>query len=102
MANLSQIIGDLKAERDRIDAAITALTSLDGTAPKAFPQRTVSAAARRRMARAQRARWSRVKSAAQHTPANARPKRRISPAGLARIRVAAKARWARVRAEKKK
>src|SRR5260370_7640171 len=62
MGNLTQIISELRGERDRIDKAIQALSSLDGTAPKAFPQRTVSAAARRRMARAQRARWAKVKA----------------------------------------
>jgi len=98
MANLLQIIDDLKTERDRLDKAIQALSSLDGTAPKAFPRRTVSAAARRRMAKAQRSRWAKAKG----TLSGARPKRRISPAGLARIRAAARARWARVRAGKKK
>ena len=61
MANLTQIISDLRAERDRLDKAIQALSSLDGTAPKASPRRTVSAAARRRMAKAQRARWAAVR-----------------------------------------
>ncbi len=97
MANLSQIIDDLKVERERIDNAIRALTSLNGTAPKVSPRRTVSASVRRRIAAAQRARWARVKG----TQSGARPTRRISAAGIARIRAAAKARWARVRAAKK-
>src|SRR5438045_5223610 len=66
MANLEAIVQQLKQHRDRLDAAIRALTSLDeagGTsrqsgAPK---RRTLSAAARRKIAAAQRARWQKSK-----------------------------------------
>jgi hypothetical protein len=102
MENLSQIIGDLKAERERIDKAIAVLSSLDGAVPKTSPRRTLSLVARRRIAAAQRARWAKQKSVSSTTAPSKTPKRRISAAGLARIRTAAKARWARVRAEKKK
>lgn len=60
----------------------------------------MSAAARRRISAAQKARWAKVKG--NNAAGSARPKRRISAAGIARIRAAAKARWARVKAKKKK
>jgi hypothetical protein len=85
-----------------VDAALSVLGKLEGGRFYTKPRRTLTAAARRRIAAAQRARWAKQKSTAQNTPENARPKRRISAAGIARIRAAAKARWARVRAEKKK
>jgi hypothetical protein len=63
MANLSAVIEQLKAERqrvhkeaERIDAALAALGSSS--------KRTVSAASRRKMAAAQKARWAKVKRGA--------------------------------------
>jgi hypothetical protein len=100
MANLDAVVKELQRERDRIDEAIKILTSLNGNPPKGSQRGTMSAAARRRISAAQKARWANKK--ARSTPASARVKRRISPAGIARIRAAAKARWARVKAEKKK
>jgi hypothetical protein len=96
MANLEAVVKELRLERNKLDKAIAALTSLDGTGnkTKTSQRRTMSVAARRRIAVAQRARWARQRVA--------RPKRRISAAGIARIRAAAKARWAKVRAAKKK
>jgi hypothetical protein len=84
-----------------VDAALSVLGKLEGGRFYTKPRRTLTAAARRRIAAAQRARWAKQKSAA-HTPGTARPKRRMSAAGIARIRAAAKRRWAKVRAEKKK
>jgi hypothetical protein len=99
MPNIDGIIQELRQERARIDQAIQALTSLNGISPKAAPTRTMSAAARRRIAAAQRARWAKLKG--KQTASASRLKRRISAAGIARIRAAAKARWAKVRAAKK-
>ena len=100
MANIDVIVKQLQEERQRIDKAIQVLISLNGTAPKASPPRTMSASARRRIAAAQRARWARLKDTAKSTPGTARPKRRISAAGIARIRAAAKARWAKAKSAK--
>lgn len=59
--------------------------------------RKMSAAARRRIAAAQRARWAKargeVKPAAPATEKTTKPKRRISPEGLKRISAATKKRW---------
>jgi hypothetical protein len=109
MANLEQIVRDLKSERDRLDAAIRALegvgasinrrTSKAASPAKTTGRRTMSAAARRKIAAAQRARWARVKGQ-KVVPIKA-GRRRISAAGRARIAGAARARWAKVRAGKK-
>jgi hypothetical protein len=100
MANLDVIVKELQQQRDRLDAAIEALTSLSGNTLKAsHTGHIMSAAARRRIAAAQRARWAKQKSQ-MVVPIKA-GKRHISAAGLARIRVAARARWAKVKAGKK-
>src|SRR6266704_4595662 len=95
------IIALLKAERDKaaqrvsaLDTAIKALSGLNSTRGR----RTMSAAARARIAAAQRARWARTRGQKVISIA---PKRRISAAGLARIRAAARTRWAKVRQQKK-
>ena len=100
MANLDAVVEELQHERDRIDEAIKILISLDRNNLKGSQRGTMSAAARRSISDAQKARW--VKKKAGGASGAARVKRRISPAGIARIRAAAKARWARVRAQKKK
>lgn len=93
MSNTSAVIEQLKAERERvhkeaqrIDAALAALgtaTTTTGTRPHAM-----SAAARRRISVAQKARWAK-----QRAP---KPKRTISAAGRKRI-AAARARWAKAK-----
>jgi hypothetical protein len=64
MADLSGIIKQLITERDRLNAAITTLESLNNGASRktSSTKRTVSAASRAKMARAQRARWAKVKA----------------------------------------
>ena len=108
MANLpglSNIVRELRAERTNlvtqlrhVDAALAVLGKLNGGRSYTKPRRTLSAAARERIAAAQRARWAKRRSAAKSTPG----RRRISAAGIARIRAAAKARWAKIREQKKK
>ena len=102
MPNFGAIIKQLQQERDNLDRAIAALTSLDGGHSHKSQRRTMSAAARRRIAAAQRARWARQRSTVPSAPGAGRPKHRISPEGIARIRAAAKARWAKTKAAKKK
>jgi hypothetical protein len=58
---IEQIVQQLRAERDRLDAAIKALTSVAGTNSRGTRKRTMSVAARKRIAAAQRARWAKVK-----------------------------------------
>jgi len=105
MANLTGLAGfvsELRSERtnmmDRlrhVDAALSVLGKLKGGSNHTKPMHTMSAAARRKISVAQKARWARAKS---HAP---KPKRTISAAGRRRIAAAQKARWARLRAGKK-
>ena len=102
MANLNNIIQQLQQERDRLNSAIRALTSLNGNSPTPGTRRdrTMSAAARARIAAAQRARWAKLRGG-KSTAGAARPRRMISAAGLARIRAAQRARWAKIKRGKK-
>jgi len=92
---MSGVVQQLKQERERaqkevqrIDAALAAL----GTVSSNGSLRTMSAAARRRISLAQKARWAKQRTG--------KPKRIISAVGLRRIAAAQRARWAKVRAKK--
>jgi hypothetical protein len=98
------IIALLKAERDKaarqvnaLDTAIRALSGLN-SARRLYGPRTMSAAARARIAAAQRERWARTRG--QKVVPIAPKRHRISAAGLVRIRAAQRARWARARGQK--
>jgi hypothetical protein len=93
MKNLSGVVQQLKRERERaqqevrrIDSALAALGSLSSNGYSR--QHTMSAAGRKRISLAQKARWAKQ---------NARPKRMISAAGRRRIAAAQRARWAKVK-----
>src|SRR5229473_722203 len=106
MANIEGIVQQLREERDRLDAAITALESVSSTGgntrtagrPSTGGKRKVSALARRRMAQAQRARWAKAKSAPKLTPVKLTPvKRSMSASARRKIAAAQRARWAKVK-----
>lgn len=59
MKSLDGIVKELMAERDRLDAAIAALKNVSNPATR---KGTLSAAARARIAAAQRKRWAKVKA----------------------------------------
>ena len=99
----------------RVDGLIAELrTLLNVGAPEApaasepapRKRRKMSAAARRRIAAAQRLRWAKVRGeSAPEAPATkkaTKPKRRISPEGLKRIIAATKKRWRLQRAATKR
>jgi hypothetical protein len=104
-----RIIVDLKAERDRINQAIAALESLDGTAT-AMPRATTVAAksaakqprrrgltpaGRRKLSAMMKARWAaRRKQAAKPAAKQPRGRRTMSAAARKKIAEAQKARWA--------
>src|SRR5271169_3511133 len=95
MKHMSGVVQLLKKEREhvkkqlqRIDEALAALGSVSSNGAS----RRMSAAARRRISVAQKARWAK-----QRAP---RPRRTISAAGRRRIAAAQRARWAKVRAKK--
>ena len=112
MANIAEMVKELQQERDRLDQAIAALAPLAGTSKASSarsgasgPRRTLSAAARRKVSLAQKARWAklRAENSARGRPSTTNTgKRTISAAGLARIRAANKARWTKWRAAQKR
>ena len=114
----AQILADLRAQRNRIDDAITALEALNGTKPLGKPaatldvnqasptvRRTMSLAARKNIAAAQKARWAAKKRSAkpvadakQATPKKAATKtakRVISAESRKKMAEAQQKRWAK-------
>jgi hypothetical protein len=91
MEHMSVVVQQLKRERQyvqqqlqRIDEALTAL----GGSPNGA-SRTISAAGRRRISLAQKARWAKKRTA--------KPKRTMSVAARKKIAAAQRARWAKVK-----
>ena len=84
IAELRKMIGDGRAE-----------TASPAHAPKQGKKR--SAAVRRKMALAQRARYAKLKPAPE-PPAAAKPKRKVSAAARKRMALAQKKRWAAIKA----
>jgi hypothetical protein len=105
MPSLGNALQELREDRsatelrlEKLNQAISAIESLSGTGTAgetSRPKRIISAASRRKMALAQKARWAKAKSRAPI------PKRTISAAGKKRIAAAQRARWAKIRAGKK-
>jgi|307.fasta_scaffold811197_1 hypothetical protein len=63
MADLSAVVAQLKVERAKLDKAIAVLSGLDGRSGSGGRgTRRLSAAARERIAAAQRARWAKFKA----------------------------------------
>jgi len=114
MSNLENALRELREKRsqaqieiEKLDQVISGIESLNGTghshkAPQLTPlvsahgKRTMSAAARRKISMAQKARWAKQNGQAP------KPKRTMSAAGRKRIAAAQRARWAKVRAAEKK
>jgi hypothetical protein len=104
MANFAAVLKELQQERDRLDKAIAALGPLARTGKGAATfggvnrsRRPLSAAARRRISLAQKARWAKSRRAAASTPV-----RTMSQAARNKIAAAQRARWAKTRAQQKK
>jgi len=102
--DLDKIVSELKSERDRIDRAISALADGAGaTGPTRGAAAVVSnrgkgitAAGRRRLSEAVKARWAarRSKSASPAPASGGAKRRRMSPAARKLIAAAMKKRWA--------
>ena len=110
MANIAEMVKNLrweqmraKREVERLGDAIAALGKLArntlGAYAKRFgrKKRTMSAAARRRISLAQKARWAKARRVEALAPV-----RRMSQAARKKIAAAQRARWAKARAEQKK
>ncbi|MGH9529206.1 MAG: hypothetical protein ACRD2S_04725 [Terriglobales bacterium] len=108
LKGLENIVTELRAERGHlinnlrnVDAALAVLGKLEGGKFATESRRTVSVAARRRMAASQKARWAKTKNSSSPTSnggsANSRPTRRLSEATRRKIAAAQRARWTRLR-----
>jgi hypothetical protein len=102
MADLAEVLKELEQERSRLDQAIRAIGGLvgrNGTGVRSSkqPRRTLSIAARRKIAAAQRARWAKTRRTAAPTRVHT-----MSRAGRNKIAAAQRARWASSRAQQKK
>jgi hypothetical protein len=117
MGNLNNALQQLRAERkqaqarvESIDQAISVVESLNdsGTVQHANQAgRTISAASRRKMAQAQRARWARARKESQpaetpKTTASAPATHTMSASARKKIAAFQRARWAKLKAQQKK
>jgi hypothetical protein len=113
LEGLGNIVTELRAERAHlvnnlrhVDAALAVLGKLEGGKFATVSRRSLSAAARRKMAAAQKARWAKVRSQSQTSSSNktnsARPKRTLSAAARRKIAAAQRARWAKIKAAQSK
>ena len=107
---LTAAIAGFEAQKNHIDSRIAEIRQmLDGgsTGPAVMPSETgrrkrrLSAASRRKMAAAQKARWAEIKkaeSSAQSAPSEtSKPKRKVSRAARKKMAAAQKARWAKIK-----
>lgn len=102
MVDVSSIVKQLKKERDRVvkqllgmDAALKAFAGVySGSARNGKQQ--ISAAGRKRIAAAQRARWAKVRGESKVVV----PKRTMSAKSRAKIAAAQRRRWAKFRKSK--
>jgi hypothetical protein len=117
MGNLTSALQGLRAERkqaqlqvEKLDQAISVIESLNGSATIRTanqPTRIISKASRRKMARAQKARWARAKNASQpvvaiaKTTGSAPVKHTMSMAARKKIAAFQRARWAKLKQQKK-
>jgi hypothetical protein len=92
MENISAVVQQLKKELERAKREVerygAALVAL-GSSKLGGQRRTLSAAARKKISLAQKARW------AKQNGQDARPRRTMSAAGRRRIAAAQRARWAK-------
>ena len=117
LRGLLSIVSELRAERTNlinelkhIDAALSVLGKVSSGSPHTHAHRAtriVSAASRRKMALAQRARWAKVRkeshsTGAGKTTSSTPVKRKMSLAARRKISAAQRARWAKVKGQRKK
>jgi hypothetical protein len=117
MGNLTAALLELRAERkqaqsrvESIDQAISVIESLNGSGTLGQanqPTRIISEASRLKMARAQKARWAKVRNGSQpvvamaKTTVSAPVKRTMSAAARRKIAAFQRARWAKLKQQKK-
>jgi hypothetical protein len=104
LKGMESIVSELQAHRAifvtqirHVDAALTVLRKVNGTHASQVTAPTISAAGRKRIAAAQRARWAKVRGKAKV----ATPKRTMSASSRRKIAAAQRRRWAKARAAKR-
>jgi hypothetical protein len=115
MANLENALQELRTERkqaqlhvERLDQAISVIESLNGSGTSRQPnqpKRIISAASRRKMALAQKARWVNARKESQPAAAAGSVHKKghtMSASARRKIAAAQRARWAKIRAGNKK
>ena len=107
LKGLVSIVSELRAERanlvnqlKHVDAALSVLGKLDGGSSYTKPRRNLSAAVRKKMSLAQKARWAKRTSSTDQVAA-VKPKRTMSAAARRKISAFQRARWAKVKQQKK-
>jgi len=105
ITGLVSIVSELRAERTNlvsqlkhIDAALSVLGKLNGGSSYTKPRHTLSAAARKKISMAQKARWA--KTASSNGAVAVKPKRTMSAAARRKIAAAQRARWAKMKQKK--
>jgi hypothetical protein len=118
MERLAEALQQLREERThaqeqvtKLDRAIVAIEGIIGKGNSGLAglghkgnKRTMSVAARRKIAAAQRARWAKVKNLKPvlvTTKTSTARKRTLSPAARRKIAAAQRARWAKVKSNRK-
>ena len=115
MANLENALQQLRAEQreaqlhvEKLGQAISVIESLNGSESShqtSQPKRTITAASRRKMALAQKARWANARKGSQPAAAAGSVHKKghaMSASARRRIAAAQRARWAKLKAGQKK
>jgi len=90
----TNLVNDLK----HVDAALSALSRLNGGTNHSAARRTLSASARKKIAAAQRLRWAKVRAQKVVPIRSSKPaKRTMSASARRKIAAAQRARWAKVK-----
>lgn len=103
LKGLVSIVSELRAERTNlvnqlrhVDAALSVLGKLNGGSNHTKPKKMFSAATRKKLSLAQKARWARANGQAPKS------KRTMSASARRKIAAAQRARWAKVKAKERK
>ena len=109
MSNLQNALQELREKRDRAQSeveklnqvilGIESLNGLGASQKSTQTNRRVSAASRRKMALAQRARWASLRNESQPATGPTPAKRSMSAAARRKISLVQKARWAKLKGQ---
>ena len=104
MTNLNSVVKQLKREHERLSKQISAVGAALAAFGAAYRGKSgspkLSAAARERIAAAQRARWAKFRAGKGQKKVLTMPKKRVlSPAARRKIAAAQRARWAKIKAD---